>query len=362
MMPAGGIKSGTSPSPTAYGERVTDFIDQYESVRRELGKTAAERDALRRKMEHLEKKLDETIEQFRELEKVLTDPEQSTNAIVYYRLRAVWSICHQQLTTLAEQTTARLTEPDRKRYESKIEADKQIKRQAIETRKSQVSSERDMICATVRHLEEELAAHRRVYQTLIRRKIERSLMAAREKLIPYDARLRELEKDIARLEEEIAPPYPGLPTSVRREINLLLIALAQQNYLLFRMDNVADCALAATRKPLKEFFWGTPSECQELDRAVREALLAFKSRSVDTGAVRCRAEHLRRKVRYSDEHATVPISETVNFIAENIVGGATHSSNVSTNFDQPIPVNVLSLNYWNIQEVLLLPQQTQARS
>lgn len=352
-MPPDGTKSTThGPAPGQSG-RVLELIDQYETVRQELGKTAAERDLLRQKMEHLERSLGKTIEQFRELEQVLADPEQSTNAIVYYRLRAVWSICQQQLATLAQQTTARLTDPDRQRYERKIEADRQARRQAIEGRKSQVLAERVSILATIRNLEEELTRHNRVYQALARRGIERTLIAAREKLIPHDARLQALENELERADGETSPPYPGLPIGVRRDINLLLLALAQQNYLLFRADSVADHALAAHRKTLRDVRFGTAADCLMLDRSVREALVAFRGRSVDTAAVRRRAAYLRTKVRYASDRHTVPIVETLNFIHEN--PGAESERAQGTAFDQPIPVNVLVLDYWNVQDVLIPP-------
>jgi cell division septum initiation protein DivIVA len=346
-------KPGSPSGISGQSGRVHDLLGQYEEVREELGRTLAERDALRQKMEFLEKKLGKALEQFHELEKSLADPEQSTNAIVYYRLRAVWSICQQQVASLAQQTTSRLMGPDRQLYERKIEAARQAKKEALERRKSQILAERVSILATIRRLEEELGHHARIYQALARRSIERSLLAEREKLIPYEAHLKEITSEMEQLDSESPPPYPGLPVGVRRDINLLLIALAQQDYLHFRANNVADQALTAHRKPLSEIHFGAVEECQDLDRAVREALVAFRNRSVDTAAVRRRAAHLKSKVRYSSEQNAVPVAESLNFIDEHLDGGL--ESSVSGRFYQPIPVNVLTLDYWNIRDALLTP-------
>jgi regulator of replication initiation timing len=352
-MPANENKPGSPSGILGQNGSVHALIGQYEDVRQELARTLAERDALRQKMESLEKKLGKALEQFHELEHILADPEQGTNAIVYYRLRAVWSICQQQVASLAQQTTARLMGPDRQLYERKIEVARQAKREALESRKSQILAERASILATIGRLEEELSQHARIYQALARRGIERSLLTAREKLIPYEARLKEIKSEIDELENESPPPYPGLPVSVRRDINLLVIALAQQNYLHFRTNNVADHALTAHRKPLSEVHFGTVEECQVLDRAVREALVAFRSHSVDTATVRRRAAHLKTKVKYTSEKNAVPVAESLNFIDENLDGGL--ESSFHSRFDQPIPVNVLTLDYWNMRDALLTP-------
>lgn len=342
----------TPASPSVWsGGRVQSLIEQYETVRQELGRATAERDALRRKMAHLEERLNHTLKEFQQLESVLADPEQSLKAIVYYRLRAVWSICHQQLATLADQTTRKLMEPDRRRHEKMMQEKKQEQRQAIESRRSQIVAERATILASVRHLEEELVRHGKLFQKLTRRGLERSLVAAQEKLIPYDARLKELEQELERFENEPLPPYPGLPVAVRREINLLLIALAQQNYLLFREDNVADQALKAHRETVTNVYLGTPSECQALDRSVRESLMAFRSRSIDTSKIRRRAAYLKTKVRYASDDQTVPISETLNSIADD--SSLSGDSRGAFAFDQPVPVNVYALDYWNLQSVLV---------
>jgi hypothetical protein len=343
-MPSNERTSDLSHTSNVLTARAQDILEQYEAVRKELGETIAERDNLRQKMERL-------WTQFRELEQVLADPEQGTAAIVYYRLRAVWSICQQQLTTLARQSVDRLIVPDRQRYEQKIAIALQTKRQAMEERKSQIQAERASINATVMRLEEELKKNTGFHHTIARRGIERSLQTVRERLIPYDARIKELDKQIESLDQEPLPPYPGLPINMRRDINLLLIALAQQNYLLFRADNVADHALTAHRKALKEVYFGTPADCQKLDRCIREALVTFRSRSADSASVRRRASDLRLQARYLSEEHTVPIPETLNFIHETRISD--QKRGFDSDFDQPVPVNVLALNYWNLQDVLM---------
>lgn len=350
-------KPDSSRTPQGPQAGTQSLLEQYEHVRSELGKAVAERDALRRSLSHLQEKLERTTLQLRQLEQVFTDHERSPHAVIYYRLRAIWSICHQQLATLAEQMTTKLMGPDRERHEKRMRDERARQSQTLEARLNQLTTDRAIVLGKIRGLEEELVKHNKIYQRGVRRQLEESILQLKTKLAAYDAQRRSLEQERERLVHMPLPPYPGLPVSHCREVNLFLIALAQQNYLLFAEDRVAELALEAQRVGATQAHYGSAEDCANLDRSIRERLLTFRSRSLDGSMIRRRTERLRKKVRYASDDDTVPLAETVNSIDEDaqLLAG----DGPVRGFDQPVPVNVLVLDYWNLGSVLLKPPSSE---
>ncbi|MGH8161753.1 MAG: hypothetical protein ACRESR_06350 [Gammaproteobacteria bacterium] len=135
----------------------------------------------------------------------------------------------------------------------------------------------------------------------------------------------------------------------RRGINTMLIASAQEYYLAYREEQIADMARLAMRKPVEEVLFGLSDDCLRWQALVRElsARLSIGENN-NQEYLRARTRYLHRRLRF-DEGVSRPRADSLNSMPNFIPAGELPL----TEFTEVIPVNVLALDYWGLGEVLL---------
>lgn len=294
-------------------------------------------------------RIEELESQLQRLERTLADPEKGQNAIVYYRLRAVWGLCHQQLNNLSRELRRKYEAPDLEAYRSRFLSDQQANLIALKAKISTLESEKQVVVEGIRKLENELTQLQGLFKKQQRQTLERAINRASEDLIPLNQDLDRLRAELKQAQDAKPPPYPGLSVHTKRAINAVLIALSQYFYLLFREDGIADMARTATRKPVSDVHFGLASDCLEIGMKVRELIAQARSDQERAERVRRRAEYLNTRLQYKNDNAAVPETDSVNSMPAKIQKGG----NVLGSFSETVPVNVLAMNYWDLQEVLL---------
>lgn len=218
----------------------------------------AEAEQARARAKELERARDALAARLERLEKMLADPEAGQNAILYYRLRAIWDMSRHSLEVMA------------RRFHEK-------------------------------------------YKT-----------------------------------QDVDDDKTGLPLDKRRAINILLIALAQEYYLVYREDQIAEMARQTVRKTVEDVHFGLAEECLEFGLKARELVARARGENNLGEPLRRRAKYLHGRLRF-DENASVPFAGSLNSLPTR-VAGTEGPLNEQTEF---VPVNVLSLNYWNLNDILL---------
>ena len=268
------------------------------------------------------------------LEAILADPEKGQNAILYFRLRAIWSMCHRDLQVLSRQF--------REKYASEPWAAAPVDAgvQAVEAEAGELRKE-------VARLHYELHERERPF-----RKGEQGML--RSVLIETKLRLAETEARLGHLRRESAPdvaaPQGGeLSCNTRRAINTLLIALAQHFYLLYREDQIAEAALNAARKPVEEAYFGLAEECLRIEYKVRELIAAAGREEKRHEMVRRRAAYLYTRLRYADAASAIPVAESLSTLPTRV--GATDEP--LSSYGEMLPMNILTRDYWDLSRTLL---------
>ena len=108
----------TPEETTEQHKSLVNIFQDRNLLKRKLDEAEAERTVLRADVEDLRKRHDELQRQLSSLEKMLIDPERGQSAILYYRLRAVWDTCRQQIKALAEELSTRQEQLERERLVS----------------------------------------------------------------------------------------------------------------------------------------------------------------------------------------------------------------------------------------------------
>lgn len=298
-----------------------------------LTRVRAERDALAQRLKRLET--------------MLADPEKGQNAILYYRLRAIWDICERDLMALSKQF--------REKYASDKESHQAGGAQAAsEALAAQLRAAR----ARVRALQEERkqldhALHRseRPFKVGEKQSLSDALARTEKRL---EATTREIRTLQAREATEQTTSSERarqavLTVQTKRAINTTLLALAQHFYLNYREEQIAEMALRAAHKSVDEVNFGLSSECMALGNKIRELVTRSKNEDDRHEMVRRRAEYLKGKLRYPNGETAIPNEHSVNSIPTRV----SSSEGLFSNLGDEIPVNVLALDYWNVRRTLI---------
>ena len=294
-------------------------------------------------LEALREERDRLAGRLQRLEQMLADPEKGQNAILYYRLRGIWSACHQDLVVLARQFRQKYEGESGSAQREAAEAD----RLALANRLRSASAEEKRLRGEVQRLSRELHERQKPFKVGEKQTVTRALADAERQLAAVTKRVAALRHEAA-----VTPPSTpraALSVSTRRAINTLLIALAQHYYLLYRDEQVAEMALRAARKPVEDVYFGLANDCLALSRKARELTARSRMEENRQDAVRRRAQYLHGRLRYADDASAIPVQKSAKELPTRIASG----DEVFSNFGEMLEVNVLAHDYWDLSRALL---------
>ncbi len=338
---------GNLPGKEKGVEGVVSLLQRYEAVREELEQVITERESLRLEIEKLKSQIFRENSPLAQLEGLLAQPDRGFSVVVYYRLRAVWGLCNQKLVTLSKELQKRFESTDRESFRQQAMTLNAAKRQGLESKIMVLQAERQAVNKVLVRLQHE-ARPARFLKRLVTQNIEQAIRAEKTKLRVLERDIEVLRRESEKLAKDLSEGYPGLSLAVRREINCAIFALAQHLYLAFNEGNVCDFALMAKQKELVEINFGSLIECQNIDRKIRELLIRFRNQAQNPDELKKRTAWLKARMVYRDAQDVLPDIECLNFI-DTAFDDATIRKQA---FYQPVPVNVLALNFWNIRDAL----------
>ena len=351
-------KLGDAPAAAAEAvpsHSLVEIFQNRNTLKRELDQAVAERDVLRGDVESLRKRHDELQRQLQSLEQMLTDPEKGQNAILYYRLRAIWDTCRQQIQSLAADLSSRQEQIERTKHAETCEQQKSAQLAEMQRLVEMVDSNRQTLEAGIGEMEQEIGRLKRFWHRGKRRTLQQEIDTAREKIPPMSARKAELMASMEQTRKTPLPAFPGLSVAAMRAINTAMLALAQYFYLHFKENNIGEMAKSAGTKPVSDVNFGMTNDCLAIGAQLRDVVLKLRNDSTRVEKLRHRSEYLRQNVTYKGE-GTIPDEATLDYMLP-----ATANSNTIDTSANALPVNVLRLNYWDV-ETLLLRQAEKAEA
>jgi predicted nuclease with TOPRIM domain len=336
---------GTHPS-------VVELFQSRNLLKRELDTVTAERDVLRTDVEDLRKRYEETQRQLSSLEQVLSDPERGQSAILYYRLRAIWDTCRQQLKAMAEDMSGRQEQLESGKHTETAEQRRAAKLQEMQRLVDMVERNRQLLEGSIAEMEGQIIKLKRFWHRKKREQLQQQIDSTREKLAPLAKRKAELMASLEVARKEPITAFSGISIPARRAINLAVLAMAQYLYLHFTENNIAEMARSSGLKPVSDVNYGMPNDCLAIGAQLRDVVLKLRADTARPEKLKLRVEYLRQKVTYAGAEDTVPEESSLDYMLPS----AANSPAIDTRANA-MPVNVMSLNYWDIQNLLLKPPE-----
>ncbi len=332
----GFLKVGADGSASPDEERLMQLFQNRAGLKKAYADLKDELHLLRDRLKQQEGSTIRVQEQLEALGELLGDPKTGYSALVFFQLRALWKMCHQQLSTFAVD----LTRQQEAREAAKHQADEQARKAS---RLAEVDARVQVASADVHALRERLATAtldmerlRAFWHYFKRRRRQRSVDLVRGQAAAAETELRDLQAERVAIDDEAMAPFPGISLHARRHINLALIGYAELLCETVDTFGLAARAKEAVARRVHEMNFGTRAECEGFMQRVQQALAALANQRQMTGALKAKIERLRASCDYRNNADTVPTADSL-ILAK-----------------QPAAAwNVLAEDYWDLFTVLL---------
>lgn len=323
-------------------EKLLDLYWNRAELKKEFAALRDEKFRLQDRVKHHEGATARVQQRFDHLENLLLDPEWVHNVIAFFQLRRLSMSCAGKIARFAEQ----LKQQREQRQQSAALVSWNEKRKQQATEIQQKIGEQRM---QVQLLEDRLQAERhRLASTngFVRFFRRRSLTAALDDTAAqiHLVQAREVEM-LAELEEvqRLDPPnQQGLEVAAKRSINFMILSYAQQLFLHFAGDELAQLSREAAEKSVGSINYGGKENCDFLLAQIARRVDALEQEAESTDVLKQRARLIAEGAAFKNEDDAVPLASTVStvFIIDDNGTVARRDG------------NLLGGNYWGIGNAL----------
>jgi hypothetical protein len=287
-------------------------------------------------------------ERFQAIEQLLAQPGTGYTALVYFQLRALWRACHDRLQGIADELRGIQEERQRREQLMRFNQEKQRQLAAIDQQLMQAKDEVAERLSRRDAVRAELEGAQGLFGFARRRKLNELLQQRRVELEASRLRLAELQDRRAGVNAEPWPEFMGLDLATKRDINVTIIAAAQELYLHFSTDELARKARDAQVSAIQEMRYGSEDECKVLIGKIRRAVNSLGPGHPSPADLEVRTELVGKQAQFRSGRETVPMASSVARIDLPV-----RSPENGPVRRVPLEVNVLADEYWDIYDVLI---------
>jgi hypothetical protein len=264
-----------------------------ERVKQEQGATAR----VQQKLDHLER--------------LLLDPEWVYNVIIYYQLKQLNLRCQSKLEKFAEQLKQQREQRQHNRLvgswsERRAQEAAAIERQIVEQR-MQTQLLEDQLQAE-RHRLAMMSGFLKIFR-------RRSLTALLDNLADSIETAQRQEEQLLlqfdEVENRLPPDTEGLDIASKRLINFTILSFAQQLYLHYDVDGIAEMAKEASEKSVGAVNYGGKKECDLIVGRALKLVDSFDKASDFADILQQRAKLIAEKAKFRSDNDAVPTPGSV---------------------------------------------------
>jgi len=333
FLKVGSDAGGVSPDE----ERLMQLFQNRAGLKKAYADLKDEFHLLRDRLKQQEGATIRVQEQLDALGDLLADPRTGFGALVFFQLRCLWKICHQQLSGFTTDLTRQQEARETAKHQAECEAAKSARLADVDERLQAAASAADLQRERLGTAQGELTRLTAFWHYFARRRRQKSLEALRQSVVIADAAVGDLHAERSAINNEAPSDFPGISLAARRNINLAIISYAESLCEHVDAFGLAARAKEAVARRVHEMSFGTRADCEGYMQRVQKAQLAVANQKQITAGVRAKLERLRATCEYRNTADTVPTADSLAAAA-----AAT-----------PANWNVLAEDYWDLYTLLL---------
>jgi hypothetical protein len=339
-------KAEVVPPPAEDG-RVIELFRSRAELRKQHDELGSELQRLRDRLKQQEAATGRVQEIVESLEKRLESADTGLSTLVFYHLRALWSDGNEIIAALVRDLSGKQEEKERKAFALQGNRRQFQQRQAAEQQLRQAETQMVAARQGLAAFDARLAKLDKWWHRWERPKLSAQRPAHQAVVDAAESALHSARERVEQIEKAGAGEFPGLSVESKRAINIAAVACAEVLCLrLARTPLVASARAAMARREATEYY-GDLATCVALMSDIVKARNLLKQRAGITSEVATRTERLRSTAAYLGEGETVPIPESCGVSEGDVLA---HGSFGVTSARLP---NVLAEDTWDLFKVVL---------
>ncbi len=292
-------------------EKLHDLYWNRAELKKEFAALREEKYRLKERVEQEKGATARVQQKMNHLESLLLDRDWVHNVVVFYQFRRLAAHCHAKLQRFAE--------------ELKQQREKRIHGKVLEAWKEQVEEEVAVIEAHVGEirlqtqlLEDQLVAERHKVSTMGRvakmmrgKALEADLDTLAARVEQGQDKERQLLSELETARNQEPPSHQGLDIATKRSINYMILSFAQQLFVHFSDDNLAELARESSEKSVGAVNYGSKSDCDELIELLERRWESADKLVDSPDILKRRAELIAKHAIFRAEDDAVPVPGSV---------------------------------------------------
>ena len=274
----------------------------------------------------------------------LGDPTTGFSALVFFQLRALWKLCHQQLANFAGDLTRQQEARESARHQSEAQARREARLLEVGKRLDEAAIAADEERGRLAALQARYAGLTAFWHYFNRRKLQRSIDSQRVTMAGADAIVGDLHAEHSAAESEPLPEFLGISLEARRTINLAIIGYAEVLCERLNAGGLAARAKEVIARRVQEMSFGSRAECDAMMAEIQKGMAIARSEREVALNVKGKIEKYRGYCQYRNESDTVPTSDSMAERDDEDVLKKSARSSTS---------NVLAEDYWDLYTLMM---------
>ncbi len=250
-------------------------------------------------------------EQLDGLGELLAGPQTGYSALVFYQLRGLWKVCHQQLSEFAAELTRTQEAREMARHKAECDATRVARIADVDQRLALAAGKADLQRQHLAGAQGELSRLTAIWHYFERRRRTKSLETLRQAVVLADSEVGELHAERSAIDRESQEGFPGISLAARRNINLAIIGYAELLCETVDSHGLAARAKEAVARRVHEMSFGDRAECEGYMQRVSQAQAAVAAQRQITAAVKSKMDRLRATCDYRNSVDTVPTADSL---------------------------------------------------
>ena len=330
------------PEVVEDNDKLVDLFRNRAELKKEFAALRDEKYQLQDRIKQHEGATARVQQKMDHLESLLLDPEWVHNVVTFYQLRRLAAHCNGKLSRFAEELKQQREQRVHKKTMDAWNEQRDVQAASIE---SEIGEHR----LQVQLLEDQLQSERHKLTTMNGvskmfngRALETEINLIVARIDAGQAREQELLQGLEKVHNKNPPDHGGLDYATKRSINFMILSFAQQLYLHFAEDNLAELAKEASEKSVGAINYGTKSECDEIIERIEKRWDSMENVSAFADVLQHRALLIAQQAMFRDDDEVIPAAGTVATVFAIDANGVVREKDA----------NLLGGNYFGLSKVL----------
>jgi len=331
-----------APEVVEDNDKLVDLFRNRAELKKEFAALRNEKYQLQDRIKQHEGATARVQQKMDHLESLLLDREWVHNVVAFYQLRHLAAHCHVKLSRFAEELKQ---QREQRVYSKAMGAWNEQRDGEAASIEGEIGEHR----LQVQLLEDQLQAERHKLTTMNSvskmfhgRSLEAEIDLIAARIDAGQAREQELLQALDKVHNASAPDHDGLDDATKRSINFMILSFAQQLYLHFAEDNLAQLAKEASEKSVGAVNYGTKYECDEIIERIEKRWDSMESVTDFADVLQHRAKLIARHAVFRNDVDVIPAAGTVATLYAIDPNGVV----------KKMDANLLGDNYFGISKVL----------